>query len=199
MNLNDPEFYYNELTHFISERVLECINEGLKSNWGYVYWPYPVKILDDSYTVLYKWEMHRAKQDYEWDVIGYAGPNESYEPTVEFHFLLKKGIWSKKAGISKAAIINVVAHELHHIAQNYEGTDSAMDEENPYEYFMLPHEIEAFHMGFRAESQFSGNPMEILMADYLQGRIDCGELTVEQSKAVISAWLNTDWSLINVN
>ena len=92
MNIRDEKFYYNDLTYFISERILECINEGIKSNWGNVYWPYPTKILNDSYSVEYKWEMHRVKQDHRWDVIGYAGPNESFEPSVEFHFLLKKGI-----------------------------------------------------------------------------------------------------------
>ena len=199
MNLNDRDFYYNDLTHFISERILECVEEGLKSNWGNVYWPYPVEILEDNHIVEYKWAMHRAKQNHRWDIIGYAGPNESFEPSVEFHFLLKKGVWSKKAGITKAAIINVVAHELHHIAQNYSGDSRNLDEENPYQYFLLTHEIEAFHMGFRAESAYSGEPMEKLMEEYLSGWVEAKDITKKQSKEIINAWLNPQWSLVNVS
>tara|TARA_B100000131_G_C17877647_1_gene516923 strand:+ start:27 stop:632 length:606 start_codon:yes stop_codon:yes gene_type:complete len=199
MNIRDEKFYYNDLTYFISERILECINEGIKSNWGNVYWPYPTKILNDSYSVEYKWEMHRVKQDHRWDVVGYAGPNESFEPSVEFHFLLKKGIWSRKAGISKAAIINVVAHELHHIAQGYSGDSRNLDEEKPYEYFLLPHEIEAFHVGFRAESDFTGHSMKKLMKEYLSGWIAAKDITKKQSNTIIDAWLKPQWSLVNVD
>jgi hypothetical protein len=198
MNLSDKNFYYNKLTHFISERIYECIDVGLKANHGYVYWPYPIQILDDSNIVQYNWKMHRATINYRWDVLGFAGANESFEPSIDLHFLLQKGIWSKRAGIDMGTIKNVVAHELHHIAQNSDGSSDPKTE-SPFQYFMLPHEIEAFHIGFRAQTDYSNIPLIDLMEDYLRLRIECEELTIDEVKIVMDAWLNPEWSLVNVS
>lgn len=192
MNIRDPGFYYNDATNFISDRIFECLNEGLKSNYGRIYWNYPIQILDESHFVNYRWSTIRVNQDCRWDVIGFAGPDEAFEPSIEVNFLLAKGVWSRKAGITKASIINVVAHELHHIAQNYDGTfvDS---ESQSFSYFMLPHEIEAFHVGFRAEANFTGQSMKSLMQDYLSGWVASKQITKKESKKIIEAWLNPSW------
>ena len=198
MNLHDENFYYNDLTQFISDRIHECIGEGLKANYGYVYWPYPVEILNESNTVQYSWQIHRAAINYRWDVLGFAGANESFEPSIDLHFVLQKGIWSKRAGIDVGTIKNVVAHELHHIAQNSDG-NSDPKTESPFQYFMLPHEIEAFHIGFRAQADYCNVSSESLMEDYLQARIAYGDLTVDQADEVVAAWLRPEWDLVNVS
>jgi hypothetical protein len=62
-------------------------------------------------------------------------------------------------------------------------------------YFMCPAEVEAFHVGYRAESFITGKTMEELMRAYLENYKD--ELTDEQIETIIVAWLNPTFEVFN--
>ena len=194
MNFSDNKFYYNRLTEEIAQDIELCLCEGIKSKDVYRYWEYPIEILDKSQAVYVKWQVIRSKNmKQQWDLYGFAGPNESYEPSIEIIIFLKPGIWQSKANIDGGSLRNVISHELHHLAQNIE-TDPPKD---CYEYFVCEHEAEAFRMGFRAQSNFSGIPESTLMERYLQPRVDNGELSIRQIDKIMDRWLNVDWRLVN--
>ena len=195
MNLFCDNFFYNDLTEQIAKDIEICLAEGVKKKDFYRFWPYAAEILDDQRSVYVKWSVVRSDtMKQKWDLYGFAGPNESHEPSIEIMVLLKKGIWQKSTNIDGGALRNVIAHELHHLAQNID-TGPPKD---PFDYFTSTHEAEAFRLGFRAQSHYSDISEHQLMIDYLKPRVECGELTDLQMNKIINVWNNVDWRLVNV-
>ena len=195
MNLFCNDFFYNELTEQIAKDIELCLPEGVKKKDFYRFWPYATELLDNSRSVYVKWSIVRSDtMEQQWDLYGFAGPNGSHEPSIEILIVLKKGAWQKKANVDGGALRNVIAHELHHLAQNID-TGPPKD---PFDYFTSVHEAEAFRLGFRAQSKYSNVSEQQLMVDYLRPRVKCGELTDLQMDKIINVWNNVDWRLVNV-
>ena len=90
MNYENDKFYYNKLTEEVSKDIELCISEGVKSKEVYRYWEYPIEILEKSHTIYVRWKIIRSKNmDQRWDIYGFAGPSESFEPSIEIIIFLK--------------------------------------------------------------------------------------------------------------
>ena len=197
MDLNCSKFYYNDLTNLIVKEIKLSLLKGDKCHEGYVSWPYSYKLDSDAQIVHWVYSVFRSKKPRtdRWDIHAWSGVNEYSEPSIELAFLLKKGIWTKKNGIDLPELSNVVAHELHHLTQFEDYCEKKPENLASYEYFLLPCEKEAFHIGFRAQSNISGKSIEQCMLDYLKPRKKTGDLTQQQVNKVVDAWLNVEWKL----
>ena len=200
MNLNDPNFFYNELTQKIGNEVLLSLSNSTKKHNSSELWLYPTRFEKEEAEVLYwSYEVFRfdAASTFAWDIYANAGPDSSCEPTIEMSLFLRPGKWIKNHTISQAELFGVIAHEIHHIAQGYIPlNESALKPTDQLSYFLDPREQEAFHIGFRAQSRYSGKPIEDCMIEYLGPRVDLNILTKEQSKKIVREWLNVDWDIV---
>jgi len=194
-DLNSPDFYYNELTKLIGNEICNSLSRGEKNCDGYVKWDYPFEIYDDAPFVYWSSNVQRIKGDIKdrWDIHAWSGSNELDEPGIELLFYLKKGLWTKNHGIDLPELYNVVAHELHHLTQEEDQCERKMERLASYDYFMLPYEREAFHIGFRAQSAMSNVDIEECMLNYLTPRINMGLLTLDQVSTIIKAWTDVTW------
>lgn len=204
IDIFNKSFFYQELVEEIAFQVWSSLSSGEKSVSGYVNWVYDKRILQGIPVVEWNYQIIRYDDiDYEYDIWANAGPNESFESSLNLSFVLRKGKHIKKHTIPYAEIYSTIAHELHHIAQNLCEKDSELldrivpnlDPDHKMNYFMCPAEVEAFHVGYRAESFITGKPMEELMRAYLENYKD--ELTDEQIETIIVAWLNPTFEVFN--
>ena len=210
INLNDIKFYYNKPTERILHHICNGLNAGNKTLERYTSWRYPIKILGGWQSFKFEYNIIREQKD-KWvgtDIYGSSGPDEAHEPSIQLSFLLKQGMWIKNAmnHFDKAKIANVIAHELHHLAQNIacvpeddiESTPRHM-RENPYvKYFLNPYEREAYHVGFRAEADISGRPLNYCVSDYLSRYRDAGKLTQSEYDWVYIKWCSPEIKLVEV-
>ena len=112
--------------------------------------------------------------------------------------------YDKRHNYNYAEIANVVAHELHHLTQDmlYFSIEGIEDKprhmrENPYvKYFLMPAEIEAFHIGFRAESDISGMSIERCIKKYLNSYAKSGALNSFEYEKILVNWLNPEIKLL---
>ena len=103
-----------------------------------------------------------------------------------------------------AEIANVVAHELHHLTQDiaYFSIEGIEDKprhmrENPYvKYFLMPAEIEAYHIGFRAEADISGRSIEQCIKKYLDNHYNANNLNKNEYEKILVKWLNPEIKLL---
>ena len=72
--------------------------------------------------------------------------------------------------------------------------DSPEDEK--FSYFLDPMEIEAFHIGFRAQSELSGSCFSKLAHDYLS-QAASSKLSKEEILKVVSVWKETDYPVFS--
>ena len=108
-------------------------------------------------------------------------------------------MWTKNHGIDLAELYNVVAHELHHLTQAQDYCERKLERLASYDYFMLPYEREAFHIGFRAQAAMSNIDIEKCMLNYLSPRMNMGLLTLEQVNDIIKAWMSVTWDCSGKN
>lgn len=195
INLNDSNFFYQSLTEEIGAEVLSALSRGIKNYEGCSIWPYPFQIDSEENVVQWKYDVKRFTEATQpsWDIYATAGPDATFEPSIELNIFLNKGKWIKGHGIDRAVLYGVIAHEIHHIAQGPELDDIAYSE-NQVDYFLDPREREAFHIGFRAQSFYSSVPMIECMKDYLLPRFSLGILTKGNIEDILEAWLNIDWA-----
>jgi len=200
MNLNDPNFFYNDLTQIIGGEILLSLSNSVKKHSNSELWLYPTSFEKRESEILYwSYEVFRLDTDStsEWDIYANAGPDSSCEPTIEMSLFLKKGKWVKNHTISQAELFGVIAHEIHHIAQGYIPiSENELKPSDQLSYFLDPREKEAFHIGFRAQSFYSGRSIEDCMTDYLGPRVDLNILTKEQSRKITREWLDVDWHIV---
>jgi hypothetical protein len=208
INLNDTNFYYNDLTMKILNQVQTNIISGNRKFEKYTHWDYPIAILNNWQTFKYEYDIIRESKDqwYDFDIVGSSGPDESHEPSIQLSFLVKKGMWIRNAmkHFGNAKIANVIAHELHHLAQNIECIPIADIEsiprhmrENPYvNYFLNPYEREAYHIGFRAESDISGRSLRYCIHDYLYSYKEAGKLTQSEYDYIYIHWCSPEIELV---
>ena len=96
----------------------------------------------------------------------------------------------------------MVAHELHHLAQNMENNsyDRSLKhtgENASLSYLLDPYEIEAFHIGIRAQSQLSGKSFELIASNYIKEAWK--ETTQEHIDLIINAWKTTSFPVFKQN
>ena len=184
MNLNDKDFYYNELTHKITDEVISGLDSGINFEQLHFWWPYKkIKLMYDEEYLNLTYNIVRIKEE-KWidnDIRGSTGPDYCGYPHVNLEFLYKAKKWIKNHNYKRCMISNVIAHELHHAAQKinninqYEHIEDIPRHmrENPYvKYFLNPYEVEAYQVGFRAEASVAGctitNCIERYLINYLK-------------------------------
>jgi hypothetical protein len=87
----------------------------------------------------------------------------------------------------------LVAHELRHLYQQAYGThDIEVEEpEDPFEYYMQPHEIDAQIAGFKRMSQITRKPFEEVVRNWFEKNKDIHRLNDNQKEKVIQAILKS--------
>ena len=195
----NPDFYYNDLTHLITNEIITSIEKGISGVEGYARWKYPVFI--DAEDDLIDWSFNVQYVDdvpgRTFDVWASAGFNEDYIPEVTFTIVLPRGTALKDADIDYPELFGSVAHELHHIAQKNEGICEYEGEtdNDQVRYYLNPTEIPAFHIGFRAQCALSGADMETEMRSYLSLQ----NINKEETKLIIESWLNPSFEIAESN
>ena len=209
MNLNNKDFYYNELTHKITDEIIQGLHAGINFEQLHYHWPYKkIKLVDDEEYFNLTYHVSRIKKD-KWkgnDIRGSSGPDYCGYPHIELEFIYKERKWIKSHDFKFSSIINVVAHELHHIAQNIQHLNMHGIEdiprhmrENPYvKYFLNPYEIEAFKIGFRAESDVTGKTINECIELYLENYLQSNLINKKEFEAICVNWLNTEVKLVEV-
>ena len=193
------DFFYDNMTKTITDRIISLIKSGEKHFEDYIPWEYDIPILEGSRFISWSYRIARVPDIPRIDMWASAGANENFEPSLDIAIVLRKGQHQKKAKIDYPELYGVIAHELHHIAQNTEETghlfpvwETGSDQ---LDYFVDPIEVEAFNLGFRAQSFLSGEPVEKIMKNYL----DMQNLTSDQVDFAMSLWLHTDYPVIRKN
>tara|TARA_Y100001973_G_C5204542_1_gene340477 strand:+ start:3613 stop:4218 length:606 start_codon:yes stop_codon:yes gene_type:complete len=197
MNLSDPNFFYEEMTSAIGNKILSLLRNSVKQHEDNIDWIYPIEISDEFFEVNWSYRVQRINQkdNLGWDIYAQAGLNSMCVPSIDIVLFVEKGKWIKRHEISKSELFGVIAHELHHIAQ-HDGVLSKLrkaDMEAACTYFLDPAECEAFLIGFRAQSHYSGKQVADCMSEYLSPRVDQGYLTQLQKDKIINTWLTVKW------
>ena len=199
INLNDEKFFYEEISRSVAEQIICLASKGIDMFLEYEVWEYDIDIAENEYEKpIIKWVYNVARvpakvfeeSGRSYDLTATAGYDECGELSIYIKLVLKKGAWLKKVEIDYAELVGVIAHEIHHITQNdkdilrvpYQGDD----DNKVIQYLLEPAEIEAFHIGFRAQCAISGEDMKTAMLAYLAYR----ELNSKQLDEVVNAWIN---------
>jgi hypothetical protein len=87
----------------------------------------------------------------------------------------------------------LVAHELRHLYQQAYGTHNidVEEPENPFEYYMQPHEIDAQIAGFKRMSQITKKPFEEVVRNWFEKNKDIHRLNDDQKEKVIQTILKS--------
>ena len=177
--LKNNNFFYNNLV----ENLIFRIQDRKTGSFSfYVDWPYDES--GESFKFKYK-----TISTEEIDYHGECSANEYGQSQI---FILFCGT-KRKTDIPSLA--NVLAHEIHHLTQTGDYKikkrfNKPDYDDDTFEYFCEPYEVEAFLVGFRAESYYSGNSIEECIDNYLLDYIKYAYITIEQSEYVKDLWLN---------
>ena len=197
--INNLSFYYNKLASKITDDIFQNLNDGIKWDQTQYDWPYDLIIdkEDDCRYLNFSYMIDRIpKKDFiKNDIIGTSGLDEICMPHVQIHLLMQKRKWIKKNDYQYAHVIGVVAHELHHLTQDFDLVNYQMPD-NLVSYFLNPIEIEAFHIGFRAESAHSNNTIEECIKRYLDNFLIDNRITKEEYENIIVKWLKPEIKLL---
>ena len=68
--------------------------------------------------------------------------------------------------------------------------------ENLFDYFLNPIEVEAFHIGFRAESDQSNKSIEECIRKYLNNFLNDDRITKKEYENIIVKWLKPEIKLL---
>lgn len=203
MNINDPNFFYQDTAEVIVDSIISLFGQGIKHFESYEQWVYniPISSEEEDYRHFnWRFEVCRSEmKEFEYDFFGLAGRDHFDEPSIDISIVLPKGKHQKKIKIDRAELFDVVAHELHHIAQNIENNNFSRSTKvaGKLSYFLDPYEIEAFHVGIRAHSAMSGRSFQDIALEYIRKSWEEG--TKEQVQKVLDSWLNTDFAAFKNN
>jgi hypothetical protein len=191
---NKKTFYYNELSRQITNDIFDNLKLGIKYDQTQYDWPYDLSIDDEEDTDYFNftfWVDKIPKEHFiKNDIMATSGPDEYCMPHIKIQMLLEKRKWIKKHDYTYAQIIGVVAHELHHLTQNFSLSNYNPTSGDYADYFLDPIEIEAFHIGFRAESDHSNKTIEECIKNYLNDFLEDDRITRKQYENIIVKWLN---------
>ena len=207
MQINEETFFYKEATEQLAETIEFLLLEGENSGEGFFKWIYPVAILNDEEYFDWSFSVNKIEglEKGDYVISGLAGANESDAPSVHITITLPKGSWIKKHNVCMATLRGVIAHEIHHLAQNTEDSGH-IEIRHPLiekiekrvtnaSYLLSQSEIEAFRIGARAESFYSGQSQEEIMLEYIEGF----GLSREDALSITNAWLSTEFRVIETN
>ena len=196
--INEKNFYYNDLVYKISEDILENLSLSIKYDQTQYHWPYKLKIDEEEEYLNFTYSVARIPVEHftKNDIVGSSGPDECCMPHVNIQMLLQERKWMRKHQYEYAEIANVVAHELHHLAQDFELVDYSFDQESIIDYFLNPLEVEAFHIGFRAESDITGRSIEYCIRTYLNNFVENDLITKKECESILVKWLNPEIKLL---
>ena len=197
--INENHFYYNELASKIADDIFDNLNDGIKWDQTQYEWPYDLKIdkEEDLQYLNFSYEVERIPKEYfiKNDIIGSSGLDEFCMPHIKIHMLMQERKWIKNYDYEYAQVIGVIAHELHHLAQDFDLVKYQMPD-NLVEYFLNPIEVEAFHIGFRAESAQTLEPIEARIRKYLDNFLHDERITKKEYENIIVKWLKPEIKLL---
>ena len=197
--INELSFYYNRLASRIADDVFDNLNYGIKWDQTQYEWPYDLIIdkEDDACYINFTYSVDRIPH-HEFvknDIVGSSGLDEICMPHVKIHMLMEARKWIKNYDYEYAHVIGVIAHELHHLAQDFDLVDYAMPD-NIIDYFLNPIEIEAFHVGFRAEAAQSDRSIEECIKKYLDNFLNDNRITKKEYENILVKWLKPEIKLL---
>jgi len=203
INILDKNFFYREMAEEITESILELNHLSIKRFENYAQWLYDISISEDDVKFI-NWTMSVVRSDNldaDYDIVGSAGRDETDEPAIDIIIVLPKNAHQKKTKIKYAELFEVVAHELHHLAQNIENNtlNRATEEKGRLSYLLDPFEIEAFHIGIRAQSALTGESFNNIARNYITKSSKGINMTSSDIERVIHAWENTTFPAFNIN
>lgn len=197
--INENSFYYNELATKITDDIFENLNYGIKYDHTQYEWPYDLSI-DKEENLCYmnftyfvdRIPSHEFTKN---DIIGSSGLDEICIPHIKIHMLMEERKWIKSRYYDYAQVLGVIAHELHHLAQDFDLVDYRMPD-NLIDYFLNPIEVEAFHVGFRAESAQSNKTIEHCIRKYLDSFLNDDRITKKEYENIVVKWLKPEIKLL---
>ena len=82
----------------------------------------------------------------------------------------------------------IIAHEIRHIDQRNKKTFNldGPEEEDPYEYYTQPHEIDAQVFGFKRLSKIAKKPYEMVVKNWFDKHKDIHRLSNKEMEDVIN-------------
>jgi len=207
-DLVNPRFYYREFVLPITEKLLTSIESGLECLSLEYDWDYPI----DPDVWSEEWEGIGAyfnldfsvmRKEYPschpgWNLNGFSGwgsPGASIELELSASPDLDLSLMRVEL---HPEIVNVVAHEIHHLTQygapfQRPGCPSLKDRRQSlthYQYFSSNIEVPAFLVGFRAESDVTGNSIEYSMNEYLLKQVAASIITGDEKEFILEKWLS---------
>ena len=203
INIHNKDFFYQEAAETIVDSMFQLFDQGIDQFESYEIWPYnvPISSEEEDYRH-FNWTLTVARSDsknFDYDLFGIAGRDYADEPSIGITIVLPKGKHRKNIEIKRSDLFDVVAHELHHLAQNIDNNSHMRNSAytGKMAYLLDPYEVEAFHIGVRANSKLSGRTFEEVAQDYI--RRTWPEASEQQVEKVYTAWKDTDFPAFQKN
>jgi len=195
IDISDPAFFYQNMAVGFADQILDVIKSNCKEYFDYSFWEYNHPIDSEDMTVGIKLNVVRSKAcTSKYDIWASAGLDESAELCVNITVVMPPKVWQKNVSIDKAELVGILSHELHHIAQsNCLDSYPANMKKGKMSYFLDPFEVEAFHIGFRAQSFFSGESFEDLASRYIE--LTAPNLDRDKINFVVKTWQQTKFEM----
>ena len=193
----DENFFYSDMAEGITESILMLNQQSIKSFENYSEWLYDVSISEDDAKFI-NWTMNVVRSSelsVSYDIIGSAGRDETDEPSIDITIVLPEKVHQNKIKIKYDELFEVVAHELHHLAQNIDNNSFSREtgEKGRLNYLLDPFEIEAFHIGIRAQSALTGRSFDKIAREYITKSSAGAGISLEDIERVINTWENTSF------
>lgn len=199
VQLNKTDFYYNELAKNIADDIFENLKLGIKYDQTQYEWPYELLIDVEPdvkyFNFTFSIERIPKKHFIKNDIIATSGLDEFMMPHIKMQMLFEEKKWIKKHNYSYDQVIGVVSHELHHLTQDFDLVEHS-ESKSFVDYFLNPIEVEAFHIGFRAESAYSGNSIEECIKKYLDNFLNDDRINQKEYEKILVKWLNPEIKLL---
>lgn len=114
----------------------------------------------------------------------YWGSDDIMEIIIDYNPNVKSKILYDLVG----ELNQVVAHEIRHIDQRNKKTFNldGPEEEDPYEYYTQPHEIDAQVFGFKRLSKIAKKPYEMVVKNWFDKHKDIHRLSNKEMEDVIN-------------
>ena len=196
--INESDFYYNNIASQITNDILENLELGIKYDQSQYEWPYDLLIDEEDDTRYFNFTFGIDRIPVEHfiknDIIATSGLDECCMPHIKINMLLQKRKWIKKHDYVYSQIVGVVAHELHHLTQDFNLVN--MIPESIVDYFLNPIEIEAFHVGFRAEADNSNKTIKECIENYLINFLNDERINKKEYENILVKWLNPEIKLL---
>lgn len=197
--INDLNFYYNELADKIAEDIFANLSDGIKWDQTQYEWPYDLIIEKEEdlryFNFTFSVERISKKDFIKNDIVASSGLDEACMPHIKVHMIMEEKKWIKNHDYNYAQLIGVISHELHHLVQDFDLVEYKLPD-NIIDYFLNPIEIEAFHIGFRAESDQNLEPIENSIKRYLDNFLNDGRISEKEYEKIFVKWLKPDIKLL---